>query len=533
MRKIQCTILSALLIVCAVACSSKSATPESTIKESPSASIAATVTPSALPSTAKPSVEPTVVPTPTASPSAMPLVNNSDKPLNNFKLNVTLNANKHKLVVKQSIDYYNNTGKELKEIYFNLFPDAFKKDGGGIHMSKLSITDKSCKLKKVKETVYKVKLPSTLAVGEMMKINMDYEVNIPNIQNRFGYQEKVFNLGNFIVTPAVYDEDGWSVEPYVDLGDAFYTDIANYDVTIKVPEGYTVAASGSSDGNGNYHVANVRDFAFCASNSYEILEEETDGVKVTVYYGDGIKKTAQRVMGVAKNSLKIYGDTFGKYPYDTLSLVMNGLTGGVSGMEYPTLVMIAPSTLVENLEEWGVDTNDKDELQSNVRSIDNTTCHEIAHQWFYGIVGNDQNTEPWLDEGFASFCEYIYEKEYPPDVTDNYGYFQKNILEGEHDFIIRAQESDSDSFEDNTYFDMSLAEWMKEGSMSYSLIYGKGASLLYQMEQKMGEEAFKEAAREYVSKFAYGFVTTDSFKEFWGSKGDFKELFEIYFNKKK
>ena len=110
----------------------------------------------------------------------------------------------------------------------------------------------------MKETVYKLALPSALADKAQVQIDMEYEVRIPNISNRFGYQETVFNLGNFIVTPVVYGADGWVVEPYIDIGDAFYTDVADYDVVIHVPGGYTVAATGEEVGNGLYRAENVR-----------------------------------------------------------------------------------------------------------------------------------------------------------------------------------------------------------------------------------------------------------------------------------
>ena len=170
------------------------------------------------------------------------------------------------------------------------------------------------------------------------------------IQNRFGYQENVYNVGNFIITPAVYDENGWAIEPYATLGDAFYTDIANYDVAIHAPEGYTVAATGDRQANGSFHAEKVRDFAFCASDGYDTLEDTVDGISVTVYYGDDMTKTAARMMETAKKALSLYSGMFGAYPYDTLSVVSSGLTGGVNGMEYPTLIMVGTFVTLDNME---------------------------------------------------------------------------------------------------------------------------------------------------------------------------------------
>lgn len=84
---------------------------------------------------------------------------------------------------------------------------------------------------------------------------------------------------------------------------------------------------------------------------------------------------------------------------------------------------------------------------------------------------------------------------------------------------------------DKAYLDEPLYYWEQNDPMGYSEIYDKGASLIYEMEQQMGEETFVEALKEYIEEFSYSFVTTDSFKEFWNSKADFNELFELYFQK--
>ncbi len=463
-------------------------------------------------------------PMPAATPEPYPSIADSGTtPRNSFSLSVTLNDAEHKLIVTQSLIYHNNTGTELKEIYFNLIPQAFRQDGGGIDMKDILIGNQPGSLEQVKETVYKLALPSALADKAQVQIDMEYEVRIPNISNRFGYQETVFNLGNFIVTPAVYGADGWVVEPYIDIGDAFYTDVADYDVVIHVPEGYTVAATGEEVRNGLYRAENVRDFAFCASDSYETLSDSWEDVTITVYFGDHMTQTAQRAMETAKNSLELYSKTFGKYPYTTLSIVMSGLTGGVAGMEYPTLIMISPETSLEAAADMVFE--DGPTIQYYTVALDNSVCHEIAHQWFYGVVGNDQIAEPWLDEGFCRFCEYLYQKAYPPSVSEEDGvYLMEDRLKDQYTQVVNAGSPDY-PFQ-TVDLDESLYHYAPE---EYGEIYEKGGSLLYMMEQQMGETAFEEALKEYVQRFAYGFVTTETFQEFWSSKADFSKLFQLYF----
>lgn len=455
------------------------------------------------------------------------------KPVNQFNLDVTLDTKEHKLTVKQTLTYHNHTGKALTQIYWNLIPQAFQSDGGGTAIKTVSVDGKTGTISQVKETVYALNLPTTLKVDQSTDIQMDYEVKIPNIQNRFGYQEQVYNLGNFIVTPAVYSENGWMVEPYVDIGDAFYTEIANYDVTIHVPDGYTVAATGRETTKGRYQAQQVRDFAFCASDGYTVQQERYHDVDVIVYYNGNLKQTAQRVMNAAKQSLELYSDWFGQYPYDTLSLVLNGLTGGVSGMEYPTLAMLDPEVSLEDLKEMGIggDSSMGPGMDYYLWNIDSATCHEIAHQWFYGIVGNDQIADAWLDEGACRFAEYLYQKTYCAD-QDYDGYVTLEDWFQTRYCMITGQKKDGmECAEDNTNLNWSLYDWQEKDPMGYSDVYSKGGSLFYEMEQQLGEAKFRQALRDYVSEFAYGTVNPQQFRQFWLEKGDFSKLFALYWKK--
>ena len=81
---------------------------------------------------------------------------------------------------------------------------------------------------------------------------------------------------------------------------------------------------------------------------------------------------------------------------------------------------------------------------------------------------------------------------------------------------------------DTAFLDKSLYYWIEEDPMGYGGIYDKAASLVYQMQEQMGEDEFDLALKEYVQNFAYGIVTTTSFKDYWNTKSDFSELFELY-----
>ncbi|HHT43994.1 MAG TPA: M1 family metallopeptidase [Fastidiosipila sp.] len=235
--------------------------------------------------------------------------------LNAFHIEIKLDTDNHKLLVKQRLDYKNNTGVDLSEIYFNVYPPAFREVGGDTEFTSVKAAGAPVSLRKVETTVYSMPLPSALESGEKLSIEMEYVVSIPEIENRFGHEDKVYNLGNVIVMPAVYEESGWASNPYVDLGDAFYSDLADFTVSIKVPEGFSVAASGALNEDGEYVAHRIRDFSFCVSNRFETKTASVGDVEITVFYIDDMDETATRVLETSERALLLFNDRFSVYPY--------------------------------------------------------------------------------------------------------------------------------------------------------------------------------------------------------------------------
>ncbi len=404
-------------------------------------------------------------------------------------------------------------------MYVNLISNAFAADGGGTDVTSVSVEGQAVSLDQVEGTVYVLRFPEPVEAGASVDLEMVYTVRIPNIENRFGWQDGIHNVGNFLITPSVWEDGGWVCAPYVDLGDAFYTDLANYRVTIHVPDGWGVAATGTNDGTGTYRAERVRDFVFCASDGFETLQAQVDDTEVLVYYRDGMSITAQRTLETAQKALTLYNERLGKYPYETLSLVLSGMTSGVLGTEYPTLVMVGPEISLETIEEEGTS---EAEQNSYCRELDKTVAHEIAHQWFYGIVGNDQIRYPWLDEGLCRFAEMLYEEAYPPEEPQaEWAFPLQEYLEDTW-----KQLEDSGTGAGELQYD--LYYWTEMEPADYGTIYYNGASLFYGIREQLGTEVFNRALRQYVDTFAWTFVTPDGFRAYWNHYGDFDAIFAIY-----
>ncbi|MBR5938027.1 MAG: M1 family metallopeptidase [Clostridiales bacterium] len=485
------------------------------------------------------------------------LRNETNRKKNQYDVSIKLDDEKHTLDVEQKLHYVNNNGKTINEIYFNLIPEAFKSKGGGLDMKSVSSDGKDLSMKQVKETVYSLPLEKELAPGESCDIHMNYTVNIPENADRFGYFGNNYNLGNVLATPALFENGQWLVQPYIDLGDAFYTEISDYRVKIDVPNGYSIAATGTLKDD-PYVADDVRDFAFTASSEMMMLCEEYGDTALIVHYPKNCPNTGKHVMEVAKRSMDLFNQILGGYPYETLHLVCTSMPGSIGGMEYPGLVMLTVNSDIEDVidlyydritvDQYNAKMNStsmqgpsdsipetdgtietlsdseiKNMLIYDVDSLTKSTAHEIAHQWFYGIVGNDEVRYPWIDEGMCRFMEGLY-CEYYNEALSSFSLFERFKSEDEsiyQEFKGEVEESYPIDLNDTLYD-------YKKKTEDYGMIYYKGAAMIYHMYSHMGSESFFEAISDYIKTFAYTEVTPDEFVDFWTKKGDFKEMFEVY-----
>lgn len=456
-----------------------------------------------------------------------------------YNIEAELNVEEKVLTAVEEINYYNNDKIEMKELYFHVYPNAFRtketapflfddfenaykrgfEPGYGEIISVSKREENGEKLLKYSlsgegETILKVELDSLLKPYERVNIKIEFMLKIPPAGERFGYGENSFNLGNWYPIAAVYDDkDGWNLDKYYAIGDPFYSDAADYRVSIKTPEEYVVAASGQlveeikeDDGmvKRTYEGRALRDFAIVANNNFDVLEEEIDGIKVMSYYYKEDRERGEEALEYGVKAIKLFSKLYGNYPYPTYSVVQ---TEFPSGMEYPALVYIS-------------DKYYKPNYSSDPLLI--TIVHETAHQWFYGIVGNDQIDEPWLDEAFAAFSETLY-------IELTYG---KKIAE---DYYNRSVTNSVEAALSSEIIDGGLVKSLSEFKNwdDYGpTAYDRGAQMLNELRQKLGEDTFLEIVRTYVDRYKFRIATTEDFinvcQEVSGK--DLKEFFKPWFD---
>ena len=238
--------------------------------------------------------------------------------------------------------------------------------------------------------ILSVPLESELFPDQKVTVEMTYEVTLANINHRLGYTDNAVNLGNFYPVLCHVDNGAYTASPYYNVGDPFVSDVANYNVSLTLPENYIVASTGNLEevsaveGLATYtYTANaVRDFAFVLSQNFKKLTTTVGNTQVNYYYfADADAETS---LATASGMLDYLNNNVGKYPYDQYSVVETDFCYG--GMEYPCLTMIT----------------------SGSTSYQEAIAHETAHQWFYGIIGNDQINNAWMDEGLSEYLTYLY-----------------------------------------------------------------------------------------------------------------------------
>lgn len=411
----------------------------------------------------------------------------------------------------QEFIYTNHQKVPLKNLYFHLYPNAFKTiervpfekeeiqraypngfDTGYIEIASIKEGKNTIDYKIMGEgaTILRVTPEKSLAPGEMLQLFFDFKVKLPNTIGRMGYGENTVNITNWFPILAVYDERGWNLDPYYAIGDPFYSEVATYNVTAVIPKEYQLAATGnvtkiherSNKKTYNIEADLVRNFVMILSKNFQVREAMLENTRIFSYAIDGLK--GELALQYSLDALKIFNSLFGKYPYEQLSVVACDFF--VGGMEYPNVVMIS-----QNLYEMKEDF-----------PLEYVVAHEIAHQWWYGIVGNNEVREPWLDEALTEYSTLMYfEKKYGAHIKEQI--FEK---------MIKAQYENYIDFEADRGEKIlrSLREF--DSSWQYSsIVYSKGAMFIHEIREEMGDEAFIKALREYFEAFKFKNATTEDF----------------------
>jgi Peptidase family M1 domain len=321
----------------------------------------------------------------------------------------------------------------------------------GIHLSALAVNGQPIDSGEVRldpsRTVARVKLTTPIAPGASWTLEAAWSFRVPNVPGlarggeRMGrWDQHLYQVAQWYPQVAVYDDlRGWNDEGYLGNGE-FYNNFGSFDVRLDLPGGWLAGATGqllnpgevlspwvrerlsratASDsqivivgaeerGPGratppgdrlewHFHADSVADFAWAASPEFV-----WDATRATIPDHGSIpihllylpEHTNYRNTGAfARHAIEFYSRMWMPYAWSQFTQV----DGPEGGMEYPMLTMSGPG--------FGV------------------TDHEIGHQWWPMMVGNDETWYGWMDEGFNQYMNILSRADFDqrPPVLDSLG----------------------------------------------------------------------------------------------------------------
>ena len=359
----------------------------------------------------------------------------------------------------------------IEEMHELAYPNGFSK--GGIEMTSLSVNGNESPIAydDSAKTVLKVPFSAPLEAGQAVILELQYVMTVPDCRYRFGKTADMVVFGNVFPILAAFEDGAFQTREYYPIGDPFVSDCANYTVEITLPRGLSAQGTGLFEKTGDSYTAKalaVREFGLVLLKGYQEKRVKVDGVVVL-----SLAKTAaqaQNALDTAKRALAYFSDSVGPYPYPSLTVTQAEVP--FSGMEYPQLVLVARGMY-----------NNKDYLERIV-------AHETAHQWFYGVVGSDQYSQPWQDE---ALCEYL--------VYNYLGHRHGNSRR--EDAIFNWAEASMRVTVPRGVTPGSPIEFFGDMNEYSLVVYNRGSAMLVALETAIGREGMDAFLQEYYRRFAF------------------------------
>lgn len=430
-----------------------------------------------------------------------------------YEMEVYLDTNQNIIHGQTVLTTVNTSGQDIGELCFTVYPNAFAEkdktpapggayyagfDEGWLKVSWIKINGK--------ETVFVAKgvnltviLLEKIEPGQEIKVEMDWQARVPSLAYRYGSRNGVFMLSNFYPALNVLGREGWHKAENYPFGDPFCFHSANYVVSLNIPEPYDIISTGvakqieaGEKGRRKYIIEaqNVRDFCLVVMYHYKEFGLSSKTADIRLYIPPSHEKNAEYILKEAASIIDFYSATFCSYPYAEFKIVFVPMQG-FHGMEYSGLIFLQEDFLKP---EFG---GERAEF---------ILAHEIAHQWWYGIVGNDQVREPWLDEGLANWSAYKYRIKIKNEKLPPHRLSKEVNLARELKEIYSRQDY-------------------------YQTAYYGGEAFWWGLEEILGEDVVYNILRHYLAQYKYRIASTQALFQIIESEAgrDMQDYFARWF----
>lgn len=427
-------------------------------------------------------------PLPTAIPQALP------RP--RYQITATLDYRNHHLSVEERIEYTNTSDESIPDLVLIIEPLRYP---AVFRLNRLAWEDG----RSIEGIIWEVNrlrfsLPQALKPGERLALNFEYELNLPSPDPAyygrpvpFGYTVRQTNLVDWYpFIPPYVPGQGWLVHDPWFYGEHLVYETAEFQVDFRLADApssatagggqaLTVAASAPASTDGewyHYHLPVARNFALSASDMYQVLTTTVGDVTVLGYAFPFHARAGEAALKTTADALLLFNRLYGLYPHTTLSVVEADF---LDGMEYDGLYFLSNGF-------YNLYNGSPGEYLSAI------AAHETSHQWFYGLVGNDQAMEPWLDEALATYSERLFYENLYPQALDWWWEYRVRYYQP-HGWV------------DGTIYN-------PEGYRSYrDAVYLNGAMFLEDLRNRVGDQVFFAFLSDYIRRFSYQRSTTQDF----------------------
>ncbi len=444
-----------------------------------------------------------------------------------YDIQAAIDTDQKMITASEVITFTNNGPEPLKEIYFHIypnrtystqekdflfryasyfkvnpFPDGFPSSSFKIQSVSQEQNDLTFSIEGEDHTLLKILLEKALEPGQKTQVKINFQLDVPHAYGRLGWHEGIMALSHWYPVLSVYDKDGWHNHPFYPFHRPFFSEAAIYHVELVVPEKEKLIHSGVlqreeilADQKKKVIIDSespIREFSLALSPNYQLYEQAWEGITIKTFYLPGQEKSAQKAFSFARDLMQFYTKRFGPYPYKVFNIAPVYL--GYGGEQMSNLIYI--------------DTRVFDLPGVLERYFDFLVAHETGHQWFYNLVGMDEYTQMWLEEGVHSYfiLKYLQEKYGPHAEVLNFPEWSKG-------FKWLLPELTFDQTRDVRYKILarvgmdhpvvSNLESFKQPSSIFSLTYGKGARIVEMLEYIVGEETFNKIFSRVFKEYRY------------------------------
>ena len=456
-----------------------------------------------------PEITPVILPTETSQPSPTstqtPEPTIASEEFTHYQFEMTLDYSRHTAKVVQTIDYINKSSFSLPSLLLVVPPRAYtnaylQSELSGDMVSSFSEDG-------IRTTV---QLTQPLQPGQHANLRLAYDLSIPQREGSFGWTQRQLNLSNWYpYIPPLSKEQTWiNHEPLIDtanmvVGEYIVNEIADFQLTLRLAENLPnlLVASGASanaipDGM-TYSLEKARGLSFSISNQFYQEQLDHNGLLIQAYVFQYQKDQAPAMLQIASQAMDLFTEIFGPYTHKQISLVSADF---LHNMEMDGMVLLS-SKIIDFYDNTA---------ENNLTIL---VPHELAHQWFFSQVGNDQAMEPWLDEALATYSESLFYERYHPELAQ--WWWDNRVYAHPHSGDV-----------DNSIYDSGTYENYRAS------VYLHGAIFLHDLHITMGDQAFMSALKSYTAQNYLKIATKTEFLAAFQTanpNADIQAVFSRYF----